>query len=439
MTATRADFRWSNWSGTVRGNPVGVIHPSTVAQIVDVITDERLRAGGFSTVGSGHSYVPLASPSGRTLIDLRHFTGIVAEDRDRSTVTVGAGTTIRELNEALAARGLALPNQSAIDAQTVAGALATATHGSSRRLGSLSSHVAGLRFVASDGEVREVGSGDTDLDAWRVHLGCLGVVTEITLDVVPAFALRRSVCRQPLRQVLADLDRLLNAEFAGFWWYPHTSVAMVWRADLTPSVQSGDSRRTAVLPARLIAAASRRPRAIAGTVNALAAWLACRRPTGGAFRSDAALVTGLPPRQQSLECSVPIESTADAIDALRRTLRDRGLKVTAPIDVRFTAADTAWLSPAHGRETCHIGLSAYLPRAGGSEWKSTFGVLDALLASYGGRPHWAKVHFRRPDQLAQSYPRWTDFHRVRQRLDPDQVFLTDYLRSLFGERDRRSR
>jgi len=433
MTATKTAGRWANWSGTVSGTPLQVAYPSHENEIGELLTDRRLRASGFSAIGSGHSYVALAAPSGRTLIDLRNIAGVVAEDHESSTVTVGAGTTLRDLNEMLARRGLALPNQSAIDVQTVAGALATATHGSSPRRGSLSSHLSGLRLVTADGKVRQLNSADPYFDAVRVHLGCLGVVSAVTLDVVPAFVLRKVVKRQPLHRVLGEIPSLLNAEFAGFWWYPHTSHVMVWRAERVQRAEGSGRRRNDVVPARVVAAASRRSRAVAGPVNALAAWLACRGGAAPAARSDAALVTGVPPRQQSMEYSVPVGIAAEALRELQTTLRKHDVRITSPIDVRFTGADSAWLSPSHGRETCHIGLSAYLPRPGCSEWKTDFPVIDSVLAAHEGRPHWAKVHFRRPDQLERSYPRWSDFHRVRRRLDPDRVFLTDYLRSLFGD------
>ncbi|MCX2950159.1 D-arabinono-1,4-lactone oxidase [Lentzea sp. NEAU-D7] len=427
-TGERGRTAWSNWSGAVRGIADRLLAPRTADQLRDVVLDATARARGISVVGSGHSYANLVAPTGRTLVDLRHHRGIVAVDPAAMTVTVKAGTTMRELNQELAAAGLALPNQSAIDEQTVAGAVATATHGSSPRHGTLSSHVVSARILTADGQVRTITQDDPELDGVRVHLGCLGVVLDLTFAVVPGHRLRKVVLRRPLTEVLAGLDRFREVHFGGFWWYPHTSQAIVWEAaptDEPPTPSPGP-------PGALLSLLCNNswPPLVAGTAHYAAA-LAAGRGRAQVMRCDDALLHHLPPPVQGTEYSVPFDRAADAIRALVGEVRRGGPRVCAPVDVRFTAADTAWLSPSRQAITCHIGVTHPVSERDPERWIAPLRAVESVLWEFEGRPHWAKVHSRTGQELAARYPDWSRFQELRKAWDPDGVFLGGHLRELF--------
>jgi FAD/FMN-containing dehydrogenase len=176
--------RWRNWAGDQRCRPAVVARPRTVAEVVDAV---RAARGTVRVAGAGHSFGDLVATDG-TLLDLRALTGLRAVDPAGGLVRVAAGTRLRAVNDLLAGHGLALPNLGDVDVQTVAGALATGTHGTGARLGNLATGVAGLELVTADGSVLAC-TGET-LRAARISLGALGVVTEVTLRVVPAFRLR---------------------------------------------------------------------------------------------------------------------------------------------------------------------------------------------------------------------------------------------------------
>ncbi|WP_329792290.1 D-arabinono-1,4-lactone oxidase [Lentzea sp. DG1S-22] len=419
---------WSNWSGAVRGIADRLLAPDTADRLREVVLDDTARARGISVVGSGHSYANLVAPTGRTLLDLRHHRGVVAVDPAAMTVTVKAGTTMRELNRELAAAGFALPNQSAIDEQTVAGVVATATHGSSPRHGTLSSHVVAARILTADGRVRTITQDDPELDGVRVHLGCLGVVLDLTFAVVPGHRLRKVVRRRPLAEVLANLDEFRGVRFGGFWWYPHTSQAIVWEAAPTDEPPTSPPGPPGALLSLLYN--NSWPPRVAGAAHYAAAVAAGR---GGAqvMRCDDALLHHLPPPVQGTEYSVPFDRAADAIRALAREVRRGGLRVCAPVDVRFTAADTAWLSPSRQALTCHIGVTHPVSVRDPEGWVAPLRAVDSVLWDFGGRPHWAKVHFRTGRELAGRYPEWDRFQDLRRAWDPDGVFLAGHLRELF--------
>ncbi|MFC3452588.1 D-arabinono-1,4-lactone oxidase [Amycolatopsis speibonae] len=428
-SAGRQQASWENWSGTVQGVPERLEIVDGEDEVCEIVRDRGKRAHGIGVAGSGHSYAGLVSPAGRILLDLQRHKGIVSIDRVRMTVIVKAGTSLRALNRELAAEGLALPNQSAIDEQTVAGAVATATHGSGPGMGTLSSHLRSVRLVTANGTVRTVTDDEPEFDAVRVHLGCLGVVTALTFDVVPAHTLRKTIVRMPLKMVLGGLDELRTARYGGFWWYPHTSQAVVWRADPTGEAATPVIPTPRGLP--LAFTNNRFPPVAARLVHSLSA-LSEGRPQSRVLPCDAALLSSLPPRLQALEYGIPVARAAEAITELADTVTRHGLRINAPVDVRFTGADSAWLSPSYQRDTCYLGVTCALPADRPSNtWSRPFAVIDDLLARHEGRPHWAKVHFREPADLAARYPRWHDFLELRRRWDPDGVFLGDLLRATF--------
>src|SRR5262249_3357467 len=137
-------------------------------------------------------------------------------------------------------------------------------------------------------------------------------------------------------------------------------------------------------------------------------------------------------RQLGGEYAIPIERTAEALSALARLVQRGKCPLHLPVDVRFSGAEDAWLSPAHGRDRCYIGVQLYRPYGLNLEFERTLRAADELLAEFDGRPHWGKIHYRTAAFFAASYRRFNDFTRVRAELDPAGIFLNAHLRGLFG-------
>src|SRR3954451_22056998 len=134
---------WQNWSRLVVAHPAPALTPSGPDEVADAVVAGRTHGLGVKMVGSGHSFTGIAVADGLLLRPDR-LVGIRTVDRDAMTVTVLAGTPLHVLNERLHGLGLALHNMGDIDRQTVAGAIATGTHGTGGRWASLSAQVAGL-------------------------------------------------------------------------------------------------------------------------------------------------------------------------------------------------------------------------------------------------------------------------------------------------------
>ena len=232
---------WTNWAGTATATPVAIAHPASTEEVAALVVEARENGLTVKAVGSGHSFTPVAVTDG-VLVQLDRLRGIVSADVPSGLVRVRAGTPLHQLNDALAALGLALPNLGDIDRQTISGALGTGTHGTGARFRGLADAVRAVRIVLADGSVHDCDAGnDPDLfEAARISLGALGIITELTLQCVPAFLLQAREDPGTLSATLADLDLLVDGtDHFEFYWFPHTDRVLTKRNTRLP-VEAGE-------------------------------------------------------------------------------------------------------------------------------------------------------------------------------------------------------
>lgn len=418
---------WTNWSGGYQGQPSSTVRPLDEAGVRSAVRRAAERGQRVRPVGSGYSFSPLALTDDVAL-DLSALTGVVRVMGDR--VRVRAGTTLGELNSALAGRDLALAALADVDAPTVAGAIATGTHGSMSGTGSLSAQVTGLRMVEGAGTVVDVPA--EELDGARTGLGALGVITEVEFAVLPAFVLRASQARLPLDEALAP-DYLDAHRWAEFSVFPYAREALArWADEVTeqprpPSVMRTFERRV-VRSAAVgggVALGRTVPRLVP-TINR-----AATRFNGSGSVTDLAhrvLVARPIVRWDESEWALPREALADGVHELLDAISDRELDVGFPLEVRVGPAESGWLHPAHERPTGWVAVHT----ATGTDPQPLVKLTADVLGAHGGRPHWGKRHPWTATKVAEAYPRLGDFQRVRDRLDPNRVFANPYLHRLLG-------
>jgi L-gulono-1,4-lactone dehydrogenase len=211
---------WQNWAGNL-SDSAPLSTPESIGELSDTVRAAVDRGLRVRVAGSGHSFSPVASTDG-VRISLARLAAPV--EVAGTSVTVPAGMTLHTLNRELDGRGLAMPNLGDIDAQTVAGAVQTGTHGTGAKLGGLASFVSGLTLLLADGSTVACSRGSSLFEAAVVGLGGFGVLTSVTLECVPAFVLRASERPSSLRDVLGDLESLVasNDHFE-FFWFPYTT------------------------------------------------------------------------------------------------------------------------------------------------------------------------------------------------------------------------
>lgn len=436
MKRPRAEL-WQNWARTEAAFPARLHEPAGTEEVRAVVREVAERRERLTLVGSGHSWSPVARPEDHALSLARHTGGATVDPR-AATVTVRAGTRLRDLSESLADRGLALRILGTSSAQTVAGAIATATHGSGAQHGNLSTQVHSVELVTADGEVASItGRQNPDqLPAMRASLGLLGVFTSVTLACEPAFNLRLVERPCPLDAVLAELDRrLAEHDYFKFWWWPHTDAARTWEYDRTTEPDQTDRVRRFVADELLfvypawagLLLASALPSRIPDLARRFTAHF--NRPRSRVDRSDHAFTFPVPIRHFEMEYAIPRQGAAEAVRELRDLIERERHLVDFVVEVRFSAGDDIWLSPAYGRETCYVGALAYRPQG----YERYFRSVERLMRSLGGRPHLGKLHYLDAEELAQAYPRLDDFLELRRRLDPARLFGNRYLDALLPE------
>lgn len=413
-----------NWAGDQVWAPAERVEPSSEAELVDVVG----RASKLRVIGSGHSFTDIAGTDG-VQVSLARFDRVL--DADGSLVRVQAGIRLRELGVALAGRGLAMENLGDVDAQTLAGALATGTHGTGVGYRNLSSQVEAMRVVTADGEVREITAGD-ELRAARVSLGALGVITEVTLRCKPLYTLRRVDERQPLAETLERLEEIATGrERFEFFSFPYSEWALWRTTEETADAPQSRSHwlEDVVLENAALGAFCRAGRAFPRLTPAIDRTLG--RLASGGVRVDRAHRIYANARLvhfTEMEYAIPRAHGAEAVRRVFDLVERRRLPVLFPIEVRFGAPDDAFLSPGTGRDSCYVAVHVYR----GMEFETYFRGVEAVMREYGGRPHWGKRHYRSAAELSGLYPEWDRFAAVRDGLDPGRVFANDYVDRVLG-------
>jgi FAD/FMN-containing dehydrogenase len=429
----RGKDQFVNYAKTVRVSPTAWEAPTTEEEVSKAVWAAASARQRVRVVGAGHSWSGIAAPEG-VAMTLDRLSGVV--DGGPGWVKVRAGTRLRHLYRALAVRGESLPIVASIAQQSVAGAVATGTHGSSLVHGNLSSLVIGARIVTADGSVVEVRGDDDRLEAVRVHLGALGAVTELTLRTEPMFNLAETIEVIPIGQVAARVEEIgHSAEYVKVWWMPHTPNALAFRYERTTEPMS---RRLSPETQRLVEnwlpmlivpplyAWHRRRSAGVPAFNRVAAhWLVKGRRVGP---STLMLTTPEPVRHHETEAAVPLARGGEAFDRVLGVIDRHGVRANFILELRFVRGDHAWMSTAYGGDVVHLGACTGLT----GERHIYFDNFWREMRPLGARPHWAKEMDHDAAEIRSLYPMAERFIQLCDELDPERVFSNRFLDRVLG-------
>ncbi|MFI7675729.1 D-arabinono-1,4-lactone oxidase [Actinophytocola sp. NPDC049390] len=397
-----------NWAGNIAYRAREVARPRSVDALRELVADrDRVRA-----LGSRHSFNDLADGPG-TLVSLEDLPAEIVVTGNQ--VSVPAGVRYGVLAEFLAERGLALPNMASLPHISVAGAIATGTHGSGDGNGCLSTAVAGLELVTASGGSRTLWRGDPEFAGSVVALGALGVVTTVTLDVRPTFEVRQQVWVDvPWASVVGELDGVFACGYSVSVFTDWTGPAQVWVKSTGPASLPFDAKAAPepvhMLAGESVAAVTEQGGVPGPWLDRLPHFRLGHKPSAGAELQSEYLL----PRDSAVEALTRLRDMAPRIAPL--------LQIT---ELRTVAADKLWLSPACGRDVLAIHFTWHLNVP---EVTALLPAIESALLPLGARPHWGKLFHTK--EISPRYPKWTDFTELRTHHDPKNKFTNPFLDNL---------
>jgi len=403
---------WRNWSGKQSSRYLETFNPSSAGDFVDIVQSARTDRRRIRAVGAGHSHSRVGAPYD-ILVSTDQWQGIVSAQlvAKQPTVRARAGTRIAQFGLPLFEMGLALKNQGDIDRQSIAGAVATGTHGTGPTLQNLSASVVGMQLVLANGELVQCGPNEEpELFAVAQHsLGGVGLVTELDVSVRDRYLLREQLWSSDTDETLQELDSLVAASrhFEFFWMPDKDRCACKALLELSPGSGADlhpDSGLDHVAP--------KAPKIVSR-----------RERVGWSHHIISSIRDDL---HTEMEYAVPASLGPACFHELREMVLRHFPTLEWPLEYRTLGADNVLLSTANARATVTISVHQGVEL----DDAELFSACEEIFVRYDGRPHWGKVHYLSAADLIEIVPKYEHWWALRDRYDPDGLFVNDYLASL---------
>lgn len=425
LVSWAANDKLKNWAGNYEYSTDRLYPAKSVAQVQELVQKHQ----NLKVLGTRHCFNGIAD-STHNFISLAPMEQVIGLDPQARTVTVDAAMRYGQLAPYLDQKGFALHNLASLPHTSIAGACATATHGSGIKNGNLATAVAGLEFVTAGGEVRML-SRDKDGEAFRaavVHLGGLGVVTKVTLDIQPTFRMRQDVYESLLLAQLSDhFETIMGSGYSVslFTDWQKKLISEVWlkrRVDEAVTPKAKPEGATADFFGATPATRNMHPIAELSAENCTeqmgipGPWYE-RMPH---FRMGFTPSSG---KELQSEYFVPRRNAVEAILAIER-LRDSVTPHLMISELRTIDGDNLWMSPCYKQPSLAIHFTWK------QDWASVRKVLPLIekeLAPFDARPHWGKLFTMAPATLQSRYEKLTDFRTMLREYDPQGKFRNAFL------------
>lgn len=415
---------WSNWSGSQQ-TETRLVQPRDLNQLAKAVQQyPKIRV-----VGAGHSFSPVVKTT-QTMLSLEHFKGIAEIDAAQCQSTIWSGTRLYDVGEKLAVFNQALINQGDIDQQTLAGAMATGTHGTGINLGCLSSLITGFELMTASGDVLQCDAvhHPTVFQAGRVALGSFGIMTKISLQNRPMYRLKEQIYLCPITTLYRELeswkDQHRHIEFLAFLHSDQVILKTLDETDAVISARSGGWPDDDFLLKLCCELTRCLPQINPYLQKLLRVFV---RPSQAVDWSSRIFPTPRHTRFNEMEYQIPVAQGLACFEEILFTLKKHKAPVFFPLEFRYVKADDIWLSPFYERDSVSISVHQFYKQ----NYQEIFKLIEPIFWKYQGRPHWGKLHSLSAQQLADLYPRWEGFMQIRQQLDPKQKWLNPYLEQLF--------
>ena len=422
--------KWQNWSGLQKCNPKEFASPADENQLADALK----KAEKVRIVGTGHSFMPLV-PTDHTMINIDQFNGIVSSDKENLTATIKGGTKLSQLNRELDEIGQAIYSLPDIFYQTLAGSIATGTHGTGKKYGAIHSYVQALKLMTPKGELLECNANKNAelFEAAKVSLGALGVVTEITLQNRKSYNLHRKVTVYKIEDLLDKAQNYFDTcEHFELYYIPGTGASIAVAHTLLDEEITSKPRKTedesAIKDLKLARDLLSWSPYLRGKVLEIffsfgqvideakdKSWRLLSQPRITKFNES----------EFHVDSAVGIKCFKEVI-AKMDTIKDAYF----PIEFRWIkGGDNAWLSPFQGHpESCSIAIHADATE----RYQYLVDDFRSIFKKYDARPHWGKLNTCKKEDFTRLYPKFNDFNQIRQEIDPNGKMLNNYLNGIFG-------
>ncbi len=425
-----------NWAENIAWNPSEIGYPTSEKEIQQFVIKAVNSNKKIRVIGSGHSFTSLCSTN-HVLISLDKYQGKIAINKEKNQATVKAGTKLSLLGELLFKEGLAMENMGDINVQSIAGAISTGTHGTGVSLKSISNQIIAMKFINGKGDIIECSeTKNTELfKAAQVSLGCLGIITEITLQCVPTYKLKLQNKKENIDDVLATLkERNSNNRNFEYYWIPYTKTAWTKTSNIvedsepdkvnffnywTEYVLENYVFKVFCEYAKLFPSQNK-------TVANITA--ASINNVKKVFHSHKVYATQRLVKFQEMEYNVPAEAFKDVFKDVKKIVNSKKFNIHFPIENRWVKGDDVYMSPAYGRDSAYIACHVYNKK----DSKAYFAALEEVFKAYNGRPHWGKMNTFTTQDIINMYPKFDVFMKFRKEHDPQNIFVNPYIKTLFG-------
>lgn len=429
---------WQNWVGYVTAEPEQKLTPSSVEELQVIIKQARADKKRVRVTGAAHSFSGCAKPE-EIAVTLHNMRGLISVDKEAKLVTLHAGTYLYEIGPALAEHGLALENMGDVQAQTIAGAASTATHGTGVNLGSIANQVVAWEWVDGRGEVQTHHRGNPDTDelgnALHASLGMLGVFTKLTLRVVDVYGLRESNERLEFEQGLASFHDMARSHRHLEWFlFPETNKLQQKTLSVIPPkpMSSGqkfkdgfDSVVTLNGAFYLLSEMVRMNPKLTKKVSQISASSIPNTKREGFSYEVFPTPRGV--KFNESEYFIKLADFEKCITEVNNILLEDNKLSHFPIEVRTHKGETGMLSPTQGEDCAVLSFHVYK----GMDSDPLFDWLYEYMKKWQGRPHWGKVNKLSSAELHELYPQMSRFLEIRKEYDPDNVFMNSWLEQKF--------
>jgi len=425
---------WTSWNENVTHKYKSLYKVTTEQELQEIVgNSEKIRV-----FGSKQSSADIASGV-ETLIDITSYNKILSFDDSAHTITVQSGLILGDLLEKIEAKGWCIPCLPDINTITIGGALATGTHGTNGQL--LSEYITKCSIVLADGSLKEITDKDQLIDAIRVSLGVLGMMSEITFQCEPMYTLHLKEGPEDDAIWLPKIkERLQKHDFLRILWLPHTDKGYVIKGDkIDPNTEIKEDSGPSYLKHRRTASKILYKythifpwfTAIANKLLYLGFFSSTKEHKGSLYQATVTKSRGS--TLELAEWTIGLDKFPIVFEELKTEINKWSNKsfIHIPMDIRFVYKDKSWLSYAYKEDTVTMGCVSR--NAATADTYEAFKSIERIFLKYGGKPHWGKRFAAKDAELSKVYEKWGDFKILRKKLDPLNKFLNPYLKELFNE------